>query len=88
MTTKKEYIALADALRRANPINTDLADSAVAIDQYQRDVRAVADACESLNPRFNRSRWLAYLAGECGPSGGTNRYGRNGRKPVCRSSRY
>jgi hypothetical protein len=32
-----------------------------------------ADFCQSTNPRFNRERWLAYIAGECGPNDGTVR---------------
>ena len=25
---------------------------------------------EAQNPNFDRERWLAYVAGECGPNGG------------------
>jgi hypothetical protein len=33
------------------------------------DVNALADFCHSQNPNFNRSRWMGYIAGECGPNG-------------------
>ena len=33
-------------------------------------IHKIADFCASQNPRFNRDRWLSYIAGECGPSGG------------------
>lgn len=32
----------------------------------------LADFCVIQNPRFNRERWLAYIAGECGPNGGAS----------------
>jgi hypothetical protein len=31
---------------------------------------ALADFCASQNSRFDRERWLGYIAGECGPNGG------------------
>ncbi len=33
-------------------------------------IQFLADFCETQNPRFNRSRWLSYIAGECGKNGG------------------
>jgi hypothetical protein len=63
--TKKTFIALADALREHN---RTLGTDDVAFDGSHLD--ALADFCAAQNPRFNRERWLGYIAGECGPNGG------------------
>jgi hypothetical protein len=59
--TKKHFIELADLIkeRRWNERN--------GAGLFVHDL---ADFCESMNPRFNRQRWLDYLAGRCGPNGG------------------
>lgn len=31
----------------------------------------LASFCKYQNANFNRERWLSYIAGECGPNGGT-----------------
>ena len=54
--SKKHFIALADALRGAD-ISQDVLDRLCAFMARQ-------------NTSFMRSRWLAYLKGECGPNGG------------------
>lgn len=62
--TKKHFIALADAIRAHNSA------------YYYEDraspilIEALADFCASQNPAFDRARWLAYIAGDCGPNGG------------------
>jgi hypothetical protein len=66
--TKKDFIALADVLRNTKP------DSPAYSEGYMvwtavRDL--IADTCARDNPQFNRSRWLGYIAGTNGPSGGT-----------------
>jgi hypothetical protein len=33
-------------------------------------IQALADFCYQQNPNFNNTRWLAYIAGTCGPCGG------------------
>jgi hypothetical protein len=48
---------------------------AIAQDKIEQAVRrlttpAPADFCAAQNPRFNKSRWLGYIAGTNGPSGG------------------
>lgn len=54
--TKKHFIALADHIRQG---------------VYPKNqILQLADFCQSQNPQFNRERWLAYIAGECGPNGG------------------
>lgn len=55
--TKKRFIALADALRGLI-IPEPVLDAIVAF-------------CHSQHPDFNEQRWLDYLAGKCGPNGGT-----------------
>lgn len=72
--TKKDFIALADLVRAARPkFGTGDPD-----DKFGQGLRAawedmrgkLADFCAASNPRFNRSRWLDYIDGICGPSGG------------------
>lgn len=68
--SKKDFIALADAFIFAKP---DLDGTTIAtgmIDQYEKDIEAVAHVLAASNPAFKRSRWLAYIAGECGSNGG------------------
>jgi len=58
--SKKHFIALADAVRRSGRFTP-----------AQLDV--LADFCWDQNPRFNKARWLGYIQGTCGPSGGHTR---------------
>lgn len=63
--SKKDFIALADAIRKhnnGNPFNSF---------EFTKDqIDTLADFCQSQNPNFNRDRWLGYIAGTNGPSGG------------------
>lgn len=63
--TKKDFIALANAIRAYNA-------RAVSLDDEFKweQLATLADFCQSQNPRFNRQRWLDYIAGKCGPNGG------------------
>jgi hypothetical protein len=61
--SKKDFIALADVVRK---VNAD--DSATPFTEFQID--ELADFCQAENPNFNYSRWLGYIAGTNGPSGG------------------
>jgi len=80
MLTKKDFIALADVIRELMPTPNAHADSGVyhipgdsftgAVRQWEKTRDTLADFCAAQNPRFNRSRWLAYIAGTCGPNGG------------------
>ena len=65
--TKKDFVALADALRAERPGENWDPNKRV---QWDLDCQAVAHCCGAQNPRFDRDRWLAYLKGECGPNGG------------------
>lgn len=67
--TKQHFIALADAIKKHNQ----------TLERYGKgtftpftadQMHTLAAACQSINPRFNRQRWLDYIAGECGPNGG------------------
>jgi hypothetical protein len=65
--SKKYFIALADTIRGhqrrgETPFTQDQIDS-------------LADFCKSQNSQFNRERWLGYIAGTCGPSGGAVPFG-------------
>jgi hypothetical protein len=63
--TKKHFIALANTIIRSAPADRS------AQGTFSRDaILELADFCASQNPQFNRERWLAYIAGECGPNGG------------------
>jgi len=61
--SKKHFIELADKIRWANLHKGHEVFSQEAIEY-------LASFCASQNPMFNKSRWLAYIAGECGPNGG------------------
>jgi hypothetical protein len=60
--TKKHFIALAQYLR-----DTEGYCQPFTANQLEH----LANFCHSQNPNFNRSRWLAYIANQCGPNGGT-----------------
>jgi hypothetical protein len=57
--TKKHFIALADKIKWGYP------------DRWTPfHLSELADFCESVNPRFDRDRWLKYIAGTHGKNGG------------------
>lgn len=74
--TKKHFIALADAMRTTKPeseidiMGVASSEYTAELAQWKQDVNIIALVCASHNPQFNRERWLAYIAGECGPNGG------------------
>lgn len=61
--TKRHFIALADAIREHNEAGRP---TPFSLDQQL----SLAKFCAAQNPAFNRQRWLDYIAGKCGPSGG------------------
>lgn len=61
--TKKHFIALADRIRRYR-------DGDPQFRFTQSQILILADFCQSQNPNFDRDRWVNYIAGKCGPSGG------------------
>jgi hypothetical protein len=65
--TKKHFIALADSIKQWQETEQGTYDSrevSAAFIQY------LADFCAEQNPRFNRERWLGYIAGTNGKNGG------------------
>ncbi|MGL5934571.1 MAG: hypothetical protein ACRCZI_02995 [Cetobacterium sp.] len=56
--TKKHFIALADVIR--DDIN----------DFTPNAIERLANFCRSQNANFNKERWINYISGACGPSGG------------------
>lgn len=59
---KKEFIALADALRLARTQITRSADGTdMRLEHWGRDTQAIADCCGSLNPKFDRDKWFQYI---------------------------
>jgi hypothetical protein len=65
--TKRDFIALADALREQKPAEHWDPNKLV---QWELDIKAVADVLARSNPRFLRERWMDYVNGLCGPNGG------------------
>lgn len=65
--TKKHFIALANAIREANTHYSDPSGYPF----NPQTIEVLADFCEEENSNFNRERWLSYIAGECGPNGGS-----------------
>jgi len=63
--TKKHFIQLANVIIKSGP-----ADRSAQGAFSQAAILELADFCKSQNPNFNRERWLGYIAGENGPSGG------------------
>lgn len=65
--SKKDFIALANVIKAARIEHPGwfggLRDS-------QGELALLADFCKRQNDRFNRERWLGYIAGTNGPSGG------------------
>lgn len=56
--SKKHFIELADRIKANRDAFSDFV------------INELAYFCEDQNPRFDRDRWLGYIAGTCGPSGG------------------
>ncbi|NGZ94917.1 MAG: hypothetical protein CV089_02080 [Nitrospira sp. WS110] len=59
MLSKKHFIKLADYIKTS------------PVPFTKEHLEVLADFCRSENPQFNRGRFLGYIAGENGPSGGT-----------------
>lgn len=74
--TRKDFISLADALIASKPVQHGSNEpfpsgvEAGKLHQWEHMQDRLADWCAAQNPRFNRGRWLGYIAGTNGPSGG------------------
>jgi hypothetical protein len=65
--SKKDFIALADTVKTHNKYKVhDRPD----LEFQETHLETLADFCQSQNPNFNRGRWLGYIEGTNGPSGG------------------
>lgn len=63
--TKRHFIALADWIRDHNEMA-----HGHTLPFEQDHIQALALFLGTQNPRFNRQRWLDYVAGTHGPNGG------------------
>ena len=75
--SKKDFIALADALKAVKPgpreCFTSASNHEQALHTWGQCVDRVADVCQYGNPNFMKGRWLGYIAGTNGPSGGSTK---------------
>lgn len=69
--SKKDFIALADELRRAQ-----LESYGGASSREAAIIDALCVFMRGQNAQFKEQRWRDYLAGVCGPSGGALKRGR------------
>jgi hypothetical protein len=60
--SKKHFIALADMIRAHNKFASD--------PFTKTQINELAGFCKRHNPNFDWDRWLDYIDGKCGPSGG------------------
>lgn len=63
--SKKHFIELANVIIRSAP-----ADRSAYGTFSESAIKELADFCADQNPNFKRQRWLDYIAGKCGSSGG------------------
>ena len=69
--SKKDFIALADAIKAHNEFKRDVwGKNAERMCFNVEQIETLADFCQSQNSRFMRGRWLDYIAGKCGKNGG------------------
>lgn len=66
--TKKDFVALADAIRAHNKY---YAGSPDADNFFDCHLNTLADFCKRQNVDFKRERWLGYIAGTTVKNGGT-----------------
>jgi len=76
--SKKDFIALADELNRSKGNGLGPSGRHVStahVEGWDDGRHEIIDAlCRFMarqNPQFKEERWRAYLAGECGPNGGS-----------------
>lgn len=72
--SKQDFIALADTLRSQREAiegsRRGEEFKAGRLEEWTRTVAALAEFCYGQNPAFMRARWLGYINGDCGKSGG------------------
>lgn len=63
MMTRKEFVALADAIRKHNAVDTHIHGGHVC--RFTDDeLNTLADFCQSMNQNFDRKRWMDYIKAE------------------------
>ena len=65
--SKKDFIALADAIRWHNEYAGE-SNTRTAFTPDQ--LKTLAEFCRGQNYNFMEGRWLDYIAGKCGKNGG------------------
>lgn len=66
--SKKDFIALANAIRAHNAA---LAHIANPVDVFTKSqLQVLANFCRAQNPAFKSDRWFDYIDGKCGQNGG------------------
>jgi hypothetical protein len=70
--SKQDFIALAETIREENRFAVDNHQPAPFNEQA---ILCLARFCKNQNYNFMRERWVGYIAGENGPSGGAVRKG-------------
>lgn len=68
--TKKHFIALADAIKEHNGRVAESTENGYEIAFSFDQIQSLANFCKWQNERFDRSRWLGYIAGKNGKNGG------------------
>ncbi len=67
--SKKDFIQLADYIREHNAVNTSKVGGHVC--RFTDDeIETLAKFCKSQNSSFKKDRWIGYIRGENGSSGG------------------
>lgn len=69
--SKKDFIALADAIRDHNRVYSHSANAELGEVFTAEQLDTLASFCKSTNPAFMRDRWLGYIAGTNGKNGGS-----------------
>jgi hypothetical protein len=62
--SKKHFIRLASCLSDNQPVSSTHHFD-IALEQWQTDCRAIASACLTVNPRFDRQRFLTACGMVC-----------------------
>jgi hypothetical protein len=66
--TKKHFIEMADEIRAFNA-QVDPSQDEQGFNWQQ--INCLANFCRRQNANFKTDRWLDYIAGRCGPNGGS-----------------
>lgn len=69
MMTKKDFIALADAIRAHNKVCND-PNYGHSTPFDSTHLCTLERFLRTRNPNFMPARWIGYIKGECGPNGG------------------